>query len=1016
MNLRRHFLFGATAMLALTAPFIRAATISEPTVPISNYPDEDLDQDGLTNSEEAERGTNPNKTDTDDDGMPDLVDAVGYDPFFTFPAASEGRYAIIDLGVLPAGTIVRSVNNLGQVVVSHSDWQIPDQTWFEIRDPKSAPIRKAGTFYDMNNLGVYLYIAPTTTAPVAHDSPSDPIMTLGYQGAESAVCKSVFGLVPSTHTVISYEPNWETEYGSAIRHSFGNIFSARLLDSGDIVSRYQMFDTEFYYNRRMDMSVWNLPVRYDYGNNSGDVGAILTKTTIKYKVHGLGGWTYTITDTDPPPIGAGNETLTGDWVDSLVFDHSTDWGAKVGANWTFSDGNSVPTTEYPGLICKAVGRLGGQAGLWKSWQSPSTLSLSGPTTGSSIRTGNKGKELIVTKISDRLMQLSAGVFWRNGRVLSNERLIGNQSSWGGLQINAMSDDGTFLAASAKKTADGSSHSVLLVPMDIAVDANRDGVIKFAGNSNSTDPNLAGKPQDKTTEAKPFRFWLNDDYDFREQDTPGAILKDSDCDDITSLRDLEDYTRLAIHIGGLYEGIANGTVKIGLKWKNTSGGTPSIKVFKAANQDGVDENGKNYLNDNAKALEQRAGTLQYTLGAVTGTQPLILPPDFWTGYSEASPKRFLLFEGVTEGKGQLCITIHKADGTLIGEGPGIWLDLLNIKKMYVRAKGTPETNIDAPWEDKPSVVTGYVSDSNGNNFIQPWDEEKTALIYVHGIHGPFVGETAAYLGNINVAETIFKRLWHAGYKGRFAFYKWPALNPAGFFLNGTGFEFNQSEYRAWKYGKGLSEYAASMPNGYKRHVLAHSQGNAVVASAFRDYSLAASTWIITQGAIPISCFDDNPIHLVFPYNTPDLAVNFGYRGYLKGKIAAKVVNFFNTRDRVTGQTWEANQSLFKPTMELSGITRIEYQYFAGSGEVRLQKLFNNVLLSDRAVSDLHESMAMVVKSRSKAIGQGLNAAGEVDMPVDLYSSFGFENEHGSQWDRAIQANVTLYFERLLDEIE
>ena len=208
----------------------------------------------------------------------------------------------------------------------------------------------------------------------------------------------------------------------------------------------------------------------------------------------------------------------------------------------------------------------------------------------------------------------------------------------------------------------------------------------------------------------------------------------------------------------------------------------------------------------------------------------------------------------------------------------------------------------------------------------------------------------------------------------------------------------------------------MPNGYKRHVLAHSQGNAVVASAFRDYSLAASTWIITQGAIPISCFDDNPIHLVFPYNTPDLAVNFGYRGYLKGKIAAKVVNFFNTRDRVTGQTWEANQSLFKPTMEFSGITRIEYQYFAGSGEVRLQKLFNNVLLSDRAVSDLHESMAMVVKSRSKAIGQGLNAAGEVDMPVDLYSSFGFENEHGSQWDRAIQANVTLYFERLLDEIE
>ena len=52
--------------------------------------------------------------------------------------------------------------------------------------------------------------------------------------------------------------------------------------------------------------------------------------------------------------------------------------------------------------------------------------------------------------------------------------------------------------------------------------------------------------------------------------------------------------------------------------------------------------------------------------------------------------------------------------------------------------------------------------------------------------------------------------------------------------------------------------------------------------------------------------------------------------------------------------------FKPTIELVGITRIEYKYYAGSGEVRLQKFFNSALLGDRAVSDLHESMAMVVK--------------------------------------------------------
>ena len=167
----------------------------------------------------------------------------------------------------------------------------------------------------------------------------------------------------------------------------------------------------------------------------------------------------------------------------------------------------------------------------------------------------------------------------------------------------------------------------------------------------------------------------------------------------------------------------------------------------------------------------------------------------------------------------------------------------------------------------------------------------------------------------------------------------------------------------------------MPGEYQRNVLAHSQGNAVVAAAFRDYRLAAATWVVTQGAIPISCYDDNTAHLVFSYSTPDLAANLGYRGYLKDQVPAKVVNFFNLDDGVTGQVWEANQSLFKPTIELVGITRIEYKYYAGSGEVRLQKFFNSVLLGDRAVSDLHESMAMVVKSL--AAGQSVMVRGQVE---------------------------------------
>ena len=374
--------------------------------------------------------------------------------------------------------------------------------------------------------------------------------------------------------------------------------------------------------------------------------------------------------------------------------------------------------------------------------------------------------------------------------------------------------------------------------------------------------------------------------------------------IQNRRDLEDFTRLHIHIGALQDAIMHEQIKVGLKWKNIKG-TPAINIYKAADPNGSDE----YLRDEGAAQAQVSDEHTSAITVVGGSDAVILPAHFWQGLSKGNSAKYLILEAAGEGKGQLILTFHKFDGSEIGEGGEVWLDLLNIKKMYVRAMGTPVNDIDAPWDDNPNLVTSFVFDPNGNNFVAPPDEEKTVIIYVHGIHAPFAGETASYLGNIGVAETVFKRLWHVGYKGRFAFFKWPALNPAGFFLNGTGFEFNQGEYRAWKYGKGLSEFAAGMPSDYQRHVLAHSQGNALVAAAFRNYNLSAATWVITQGAIPIICYDDNTAHLVFSlYHSRSRCESRVIEAILKDQIPAKVVNFFNSDDSVTGPVWEANQSL------------------------------------------------------------------------------------------------------------
>ncbi len=270
---------------------------------------------------------------------------------------------------------------------------------------------------------------------------------------------------------------------------------------------------------------------------------------------------------------------------------------------------------------------------------------------------------------------------------------------------------------------------------MAVDGNRDGVIKFAGN-----PTAAGA-FDKTEEDQPFRFWLNNDDDRDGEDHPESSQKDSDDDQIQSTRDLEDLTRLHLHIGGLQDAIANGTFQIGLEWRSVTG-TPTIKVYGATENDGGDQ----YLRTAVTAANQSLGAAGTALGTVTNGASFKLPASFWQAdllagrpvLSAESPNRYLIFEATGEGKGQLVTTFWKGSEK-IGEGPGVWLDLKDIKKMYVR--------------------------SDGNQFDDaPWNETEDSIIFVHGWRMSPEGRSI-------FAETFYKRLWHHGFKGRYAAFQW-----------------------------------------------------------------------------------------------------------------------------------------------------------------------------------------------------------------------------------------------------
>jgi hypothetical protein len=525
---------------------------------------------------------------------------------------------------------------------------------------------------------------------------------------------------------------------------------------------------------------------------------------------------------------------------------------------------------------------------------------------------------------------------------------------------------------------------------MAVDGNRDGEIKM------------GSSTDATTQEKPYVFWVNDDFDKdnKEEDSGTPDWNDGL---IQCARDLEDFSRIKISVGGLREGFQQGKFKLGFEWKQTTG-SPAVQIYPQVEESAEE----GYLKDEAVAAAQiepgiptgRWAHVAEGGGTLIGTgQAKVfasLPTSIATRDFEQDGMIHLLFEGCGEGKGQLCITIHDENGAKIGEGPGVWLDLKDVRKMYQRMYGKPRGG-SVPWK-KPDeynpyqepVVTNAPLDSIA--FEQPQGETSDTIVLVHGIHGAGVfTEEQALNGYTRMGSTTFKRLWHQGFKGRFGFYKWEAHHIS---------QFNESEYRAWKSGRGLAAFLGSLP-GNNKNIICFSQGGVVGSSAIRDYGATPSAMIVMQAAIPAVCYDDDPALNRFPNALPDTVADLGYRGY-HGGTGTSVINFSDPTDNATGGLWGASQNL-KPE------PRYGYDPTAPAGQRHTVTYFWQ---NGRFVADLHESLSMIARSKSRTIAHEPGAAGVITSSVPIDSTFGFNNEHGAAFDRPIQKKLNEFYDEVL----
>jgi hypothetical protein len=514
-------------------------------------------------------------------------------------------------------------------------------------------------------------------------------------------------------------------------------------------------------------------------------------------------------------------------------------------------------------------------------------------------------------------------------------------------------------------------TALVHVVSISLDGNRDGAI---------DPSFFGP--DQTASHRPFRFWVNNDFDrgnyvdgsdWEEDDLKQAGIPDyptlitpdhsyatcapfqSPTPRIPSMRDLEDYTRL--RLAGLSSLMAvmpsNYTARLTLT------GNGQMRIFRAVESDG----GTNYLFDELTASNQVAQSGSLFVGLLTSASPIIL-----SGLTNLS--EHFIWCGAQRGSAEVHLQILDGSQNLVAD-TATYIELKDVKEMYERwtvGDVASEGPYDHPYAAAEDLPPGTASFQYG----PPESANTPYILLVHGWNMKR-WEKDRY------AETAFKRLYWQGYQGLFGFFRWPT---------GNGFDatiidiitdannYDKSEFNAWKSAPMLRAFLRTNLNVQypgQVYLMAHSMGNIVAGEALRTNTPLVQTYIAMQAAVPSHSYDGSAPVRAIPAPLDDQTFNY-YAHYWQSNSppyfsgaagAASYVNFYNTNDYAL-ENWKIDQNL-KPADTLN------YAYWQYSGT----NYFTKGLLQFTYLSfpvDTHEIFSFCDEARCFALGAQANMAG------------------------------------------
>jgi len=574
---------------------------------------------------------------------------------------------------------------------------------------------------------------------------------------------------------------------------------------------------------------------------------------------------------------------------------------------------------------------------------------------------------------------------------------------------------------------GMCHIVSLIAMPVAVDANRDGKITF-------------DEQDTTTAEKPYVFWANDDCDdghnvdvtstssdWEEDDLEpvlGSELPDNDqrnlldcwTPTISCRRDLEDFSRLWIDFSAISQLLDLSDPHLTLQYRMqrtpaAPGEQPYVTFYQAIETDG----GRKYLTDNDTGYNQIQGEYGQWL---RGTSGMEIPSRAWRNLPPDGICHLLFECGEVRGPTSIVFSLTR-DGSTVLEMPPVYLDIKRITDMYETWTVGDAVQPNVDYNVLPSAVA---SQTSGLGLPAPsTQEEKDYIMFVHGWNMPPWEKTA-------FANTMYKRLWHQGYKGRFGAFRWPT-----FWNFHASFEalfqlshFDDSEIRAWKSAAQLGSLLGTLAGTYKDssdrslvRVYAHSMGNVVASEALRQAGHVANApvhiYIAAQAALSSHVFDETttPMDTLDPKKSPDPYGHYWQNGasawptqwqydslpsYMDTAympISTICINHYNAVDwALTDNNWQRNQRL-KPDNK--------YAYRALDMLLDPQSTYRYRRSEDFGLSfatiltmpvDRHEIFSYAARSWGKATGQTGSTGGVFDAgkSLSLNETFGFDGTH------------------------